>query len=565
MLRDSRLMLVIAVSVMLCASLYHLEWFGGHEGYSYVIRTLEWAQELRAGSLYPRWCPDFYGGYGSPLFQFHGVVIYSMAGMLTATFLNAFIALKVVVFFFSIMSGVGTYALVYGETRQREAAFFGAMAYLASPYRNGNLFARGDLGEFACIALLPVVIAFYRAASREALPQRSRWLAAAGAVTHGVMIMAHPVLGLWGSLVVGFIVLSSVWWLWSIGVWRRAVPLVLAVALAPGVAATFIVPAMSYRTLTRTADMVVGFYMPTDQWLTIEQLFGNHPVFGPNFLAIGPLVATATLASVLALIVNFKKSWAVIGWMALTFALVYLMLQYAHWFWVPGRVPLSQFIQFPWRLCGPASLTASIALGIALAHSRLSESAKGALAIACTVAFIVFTSWPFLTQGQAPYNGAPQDPDSLRTGMYSATSENEYVPLTTVVPHKPRGEVVQSSDGAEVQFASSDGSHHTLGLKAERPNAEVSLGLHFFPGWTMRTLSGPAKAELKVDDKGRLKVNLPVAGEYRLRVKYGIPPAGVLGGALSLLSLLALVLLAVGRANLSLPSLPWLRTAGGTK
>ena len=43
-----------------------LDWFTSHETTSYVVRTVEWAAELRAGALYPRWCPDFYGGYGAP-------------------------------------------------------------------------------------------------------------------------------------------------------------------------------------------------------------------------------------------------------------------------------------------------------------------------------------------------------------------------------------------------------------------------------------------------------------------------------------------------------------------
>jgi len=561
------MMLVIAVSVVLCAPLFRMEWFGGHEGYSYILRTLEWAQELRAGSLYPRWCPDFYGGYGSPLFLFYGPVIYGSAGVLTASFLNVFTALKVMVLFFSVLSGAGAYALVYGETRQPTASFFGAMAYLASPYRNGNLYARGDLGEFSCIALLPIVIALYRAAAREVLPGRARLLAVAAAAIHGVMIMSHPVMGLWGTLVVGLIVLASVIRLWSLGLRRRAGSLVLAIACAPGLAGVYILPAMSYRSLTRTADMIVGFYKPQDQWISPSWLFGDHPIFGPNFLAIGHLVAAATVASVLVLIFNFQKGRAVLGWMALTFMLVGLCLPQAHWFWEPGRIPLSQFIQFPWRLLGPASLTSSVALGIALAHSRLSDPLKGALAVTASTAFFLFTSWPFLTQGEISQRGAPRDPDSIRAGIHSATDANEYHPVSAAgFPSEPRQELVQSSEGAEVQFSSSDGSRHSLGLKAERSGAEVMLGVYSFPGWTIKTLSGPAHAVLQSDQSGRLKVRLPVAGEYRVRVKYGASPAGVVGGWLSALSVLALLLIATWGSGLWPRRVPWLRTAlGGAK
>jgi len=254
----------------------------------------------------------------------------------------------------------------------------------------------------------------------------------------------------------------------------------------------------------------------------------------------------------------------VLGWMALTFLLVGLTLPPAHWFWEPGRVPLSQFIQFPWRLLGPASLTSSVALGIALAHSRLSESVKGGVAVICATGFFLFTSWPFLTQNEISQRGTPRDPDSIRTGMHSATDANEYHPLSAgQLPSEPRGDLVQSSDGALVQFTSSDGSHHSLGLKAERANAQVKLGVYYFPGWTMKTLSGPTKAELSVDENGRLKIRLPLPGEYRLRVRYGASPAGVVGGWLSALSALALLLIGAWGSGLSPRRLPWLRPASG--
>ncbi|MEI9951939.1 MAG: hypothetical protein WDO74_23890 [Pseudomonadota bacterium] len=546
MFRDSKMFLVVAVAVGLCIPLLRLGWFSGHEQYSYVLRTLEWAQEMRAGELYPRWCPDFYGGYGSPLFLFYGPVIYGTAGLLTATFLDPFSALKLVVVVGSVLSGAGTFALIYGETRQRDAALFGALAFLASPYRNGNLYARGDLGEFSCLSLLPVVLALYRAAAHEAQPRRGRWLAVAAGTLHAVMILTHPVLGLWGSLVVGLVVLGSAIGLWASGVWRRAIPLVLAMACAPGLVGVYIVPAIAYRSITHTAGMVVGFYKPQDQWIAFHSLFDTHPIFWPNFLSIGYLVAAACAMSVLVLIIDFKKGRAVLGWMALTFLLVGLTLPHARWFWEPGRVPLSQFIQFPWRLLGPASLTASVAMGIGFAYAseRLAEPLKAGLAIAFPTAFLLLVTWPFLTSTELPQTGIPNDPDSIRAGLYSATDANEYLPLGASLPSAPRGELVIKHHGAAVQFTSSDGSRHSLGVNAKRGNAELTLGVYDFPGWKVKTLTGPADAKLVADEQGLLKVQLPVPGEYRLRVSYGASPAGVLGGSLSVLSALALCLIA---------------------
>ena len=564
MFRDSKLMLVVAVAVGLCAPLLHLEWFSGHEAYMYVLRTIEWAEELRAGELYPRWCPDFYGGYGLAFFQYHGPVLYGTAGLLAATFFDAFSALKVCVVVCSVLSGAGVFALVYGETRDRNGALFGALGYLASPYRNGNLYARGDLAEFCCIGLLPVVIALYRAAAREAWSRRARQLAVTAAVVHALMIMTHPVLGLWGTLLVGLVVLGSVVGLWARGLWRRAVPLVLAIACAPGLAAVYVVPAIAYRGLTHTKDMIVGFYKPQDQWIPFSALFNEFQLFWPNFLSIGYLVLAALVACALVLIVNYREGRAVLGWVALTVFFVGLAMPHMRWFWAPNLVPLSQFIQFPWRLMGPASLTSAVALGIAFSYFRLGDQLKFTIAIVCSTAFLLIITWPFLTQGEMLKAGAPPDGDAIRDGLHSTTAADEYLPLTVpALPQRPRGDLVMSSHDATVQFTGSDGIRHSLGLKAERDNAELTLGLYDFPGWKIRTLSGPTKAKLTAGENGLLKVQLPRAGEYRLRVKYGASPAGILGGWLSALSALALCAIGVRGSRFWPLRIPRSVSAGG--
>jgi len=256
------------------------------------------------------------------------------------------------------------------------------------------------------------------------------------------------------------------------------------------------------------------------------------------------------IASVLVLIVNFRRARGLLGWLALTLFLLFLTNPISHWFWEPGRLPLTQFIQFPWRICGPLSLASAIAIGVALAHSRLSEPLKSGVAIAGATAFFLFTSWPFLTQNELSQKGSPRDPDSIRTGIYSATAGPDFLPVAAgEQPREPRKELVQGTKGATVQFDASDGSKHSLGIKAEQANAEVKLGVFSFPGWTMKTISGPAQAQL-TDENGRLKVLLPVAGEYRVKVTYGATPAGKVGGLLTALSALVLFLLGMWKTSL---------------
>ena len=546
MSRDIRFQLVILVAIGLWLPLARLDWFSSHEMVSYVVRTVEWAVELRAGALYPRWCPDFYGGYGSPFFVFHGPVVYAIAGLLHATLLDPFWSLKVVALLASLLAGVGTYALVLGETRDRDAALLGAMAYLAAPYRLGDLYERGDLAEFTCIALLPLVIALYRAAAREALPRHARRLTVAASVVHAIMIATHPVLGLWGTIVTGLIVLVSVGRFIVRETFRRALLLVGAMACALGLAGIYVVPAMAYRSFTNIAIMTTGPYNPQDNWITFGTLFASStPDFARNFMNIGPILMVALMATLLGLARSPRHARPALAWMGFAGLLVFLLLPQAAAFWAPHRVPLASFIQFPWRLLGPIALLASVAIGIgtAAACEGLAESVKSRIAGAGAAVLVFLVAWPYASAKEMTTELVPLDAENIRQWMLSTTSADEFIPRGAVVPSgKPPEKLVTTTDGVAVEHTSSHGSRHLLTLRAERDGANLGLALHGFPGWTVRTVEGPAdvRSQLQTDSQGLLRLRLPAAGLYRLRLWHGGLSATAVGGILTVLSALAL-------------------------
>lgn len=546
---DSKLLVVVAVAVGLWTPLARMDWFTSHEQTQYVLRTVEWAAGLREGEFYPRWASDFYGGYGSPFFIFYAPAVYATAALLTSAF-NPFWALKLVVLAGSIASGVGTYALVYGETRERNGAFLAAIAYLVSPYRLLNLYIRGDLAEFTAIALLPVVLALYRAAAKEAIPRRAGYLLVAAAGSHALMVLSHTILGLWGTVLVGLVVAATAAGLVWRGLWRRAGRLLITLFCAPGLAAVYLVPAIAYRDVCRTKAMIVGYFNPQNQLNPLSVLFPNFPK-GPNYfvrdyLAVGPMLAAAALLTIAGLALNFRAARRSLGWAALSLLLVIATLPIASGLWAPGRFPLSGFIQFPWRLLGPATLMASIAAGIgtAAACSRLSEVAKSGVVIGLATAMLVVIAWPAASAPELAIAGVPISPQAIRSGIYSTTNVDEYLPLAVPgVPSAPSKALVLSADEAVVGHTQSIASRHYLTIDANRAGASVRLALHDFPGWAITTRSGPDQATLDTGPGGLIRLNFPKPGNYKLKVYYGISRAGVLGTVLSVLSLLVLGLL----------------------
>ncbi len=549
--RDPRLALVVAIAVALWVPLTRLEWFWGHEQSSYILRTVEWASELRAGVLYPRWCPDFYGGFGSPLFLFYGPVIYGIAGLAGATFTDVIGGLKLVVLLGSLCSGLGAYALVFGETRDRDAALLGSMAFLAAPYRIGNVYDRGDLGEFSCLALLPVVLAVYRASSSEAQPGRARRLLVVAVALHAVLIMTHPVLGLWGSVVIGAVVGVSALSLFLRGLRRRAFELVAIVPAAPLLAGFYMLPALLERKAMRTEGMVVNFYNPQNHWNTLRTFFEpSIPLFIRNFLMIGPLVVIASVTVALGLALDGRRRARSLAWLGLCWVLVALNLPELSWFWAPGRVPLVEYIQFPWRLLGPAALAASVAFGIGAAAvwRRLGKELRTSIAILGSAVLMQWMAWPYVSTTEMKTLTVPRDPNAVRQAMVSATDANEYLPAAaTRIPAVPARTLVDKARSAEVKYTREDGSKQVVVVQTKHPNGEVSLNLHAFPGWQARTIEGPAEVELMSNEAGLVQLRFPRRGRYEVRVWFGMSTPERLGYAVTCVTLLLLGLLLAPR------------------
>jgi hypothetical protein len=309
---------------------------------------------------------------------------------------------------------------------------------------------------------------------------------------------------------------------------------------------------MVYRKITHTAQMVTGYFNPLDQWISFDTLFvRNTPVFPVmNYLQMGPLVTAALGVALLGLAVNPRRGWRAFAWFGLCATLVLLVLPQGNAFWSPHGVPLASFIQFPWRLLGPVALVASVvvAVGASAFLERASDATRRGIAILGAAALLFLVAWPSAAATEMSIGSIPVDAASIRQGMISTAGVDEYLPIEAAKPATtPPRHLVSKTDGATVEYASSLGSHHLLTLQAGRDDASVGLALYGFPSWTVKTLSGPQGAEVKLDmdEQGLLRLRLPAPGQYKLLLWFGTSPAGVVGEILSLLTLLALVLVLV--------------------
>ncbi len=504
-------------------------WFNSHEYWAYVLRVVEFEAALRQGDLYPRWASDFYGGYGSPFFVFYAPLVFFGGAILTAIFGSAVLGLKVWVTLVSLATGVGAYVAVKAETQRADAALLAALVYLASPYRLGNLYIRGDIAEYSALAILPWAIWGYRRIAR-ALPVEDGARRAALAVgLHAALVFSHAITGLWGTMLLGVVCLGTSYQLWRRRSLRHLGLLWTAFALSLAASAVYTGPALVQKRYVQIAIANAGYYAPSNQLLPVTSLFDGQ--FG-----ILPVVVAALLLALGAALLRRGNTAAAV-WSLGAALYTFLSTRYAEAFW-GLKLPLTSFIQFPWRLHGLGALAAAIALGLSWSalfrRSSWREPAAlvlGGCALLSSVA-ICTVDRP-LTKGSFP-----ETTSEIRSGIHH-TSADEYLPSwVRSSPHIPVSSLVRSAPHMEVLRTWSSGSKHELELVAQQPGS-VELALHLFPGWRVETLEGPAKAVLKTSKAGLVELQLPKPGKYHLQLGFGTSPVRAAFGALSLLAVLA--------------------------
>src|SRR3990172_476902 len=122
-----------------------------------VIRASEMDTCIKDGQIPCRWVSNLGYGYGYPLFEYYAPLpYYIMEGVHLLGF--SFIASVKAGFVLSvILSGLFFY-LFARSFLSRSAALFGTILYLYAPFKAGDLFVRGAMGELWGFVALPLVL-----------------------------------------------------------------------------------------------------------------------------------------------------------------------------------------------------------------------------------------------------------------------------------------------------------------------------------------------------------------------------------------------------------------------
>ncbi len=563
----------------------------------HVIRTAELGQLLRGGELYPRWAPDFYFGYGYPIFNYYAPLSYFVAvGLTLVPGIGLVTAVKSVFVIALLAAGLGMYLLVRSNWGTH-SGIVAAAAYVYSPYvQYIDPYARGVLAESVALSLLPWVMWAFGALAHR---RRERvWRLALASMILAALICSHNLIGAVACLILA----GWIAWQWLESRTPRArdqargqapdrAPgstawLAGAVVLAIALSTFFWLPLIAERGAVQYQNLISegGHYDYHTHFLSLTELLrptvtldlgATEPSYVFN---VGVIQWMAALLGGLGLLIPGSRTRSAgLFWAVTALVLIVLMLPISSPVW--ETMPFMPFLQFPWRLLGPLAACLAVLAGAAVAAVEALHTPRTAQwATMGVVAAILITALPLSYPQEWPVTFGPTDPwgimkHELAGRWLGTTSTGDYVPAGVVVVPRPNEQLLESyrtggppdrvnrvtlPPGTTVKLVPGDERMLVWTYHIEGSDPFIFRLFHFyFPGWTAFLDGQPVSIEL-AKPEGFMTIKVP-AGPHELVVAFGDTPIRRLAwivSALALLICLGLTMLArrLGSARKAAPS-----------
>lgn len=550
----------------------------GTDAELHIFRLHELSLLIRGGEFYPRWAPNFYHGFGYPIFNYYAPLIYYLAlPFELLPQVDPVLASKLVLVGGMLLAGLGTYGFVRDNWGKR-AGFVAASLYMYAPYLQYiDPHIRGALPEAFSFGIFPLALWAMDRLRRRLAP----WPWLTSVLLVGLVILSH---NLMGFFFFGVLVAWAMWQL-PVGLWstyrkglsaaqafRHVAWLLAALVLGLGVAAFFWLPVILERNAV-TLSTLIGAgdnYDYRTHFLGLGELlsFSIMPDWGatqsPFLFNLGVAQWIGGLLGLIMLLLNRVRERGQVLFFALSSAVVlFMMLPQSQPVW--EFIPFLPYFQFPWRLLGAAAFFLAVLGGagfdgllrsIPSLRSGLRPSWATAAAVLTPMLLALSLSQP------APWSDFGEV-NTLRMSMIEnsgrwlgTTSTADYVPATVDMLPERRGEVVspiaQGLPPDRINYdAMPEGARVTSEvIRPLKTRYYVSAPKQFrlrlyqfdFPGWQVRIDGEPAVTEL-AQPEGFIVVLVP-QGEHVVDVTFGSTPARTLAWLITLVTVAIAFLLA---------------------
>jgi hypothetical protein len=542
------------------------------------FRQLAFDAAFRAGDWFPRWTPDWYRGYGAPLFHFYAPLPYFVSELWLLAGASLPRAFQLTLFSGWLASGLAMYLLAR-DAFSRPAATVAAVLYLFAPYHLVDMLVRHALGEH--LAFLWVPLAIWGVAGSVSRPGALRF--AVGALAVAALPLTHNLSALLALPVV--IAWSGLEWARTrdhAGLARAASATALGLALS----AFFWLPALvDLAAVSARERLTGGFFRYSLHFVEPGQLFspawgfgGSRPGVADDDMSfqIGLLhwalaaVAAAALGRHLWQTRGLGQeagAWAALAALGVFAGAAWMTTAASQPLW--DAIPLLALAQFPWRLLALAAFGASLASGFAIDALAPREQrwarplAAGAAILCAALAYGAYAQPRFAVYDLARGEPAPAtfaeararlaDPSryqdlaaradlaTLIASGQSGASRHEYLPdAATRPPASPPLARAEMLGAGRIERAERLGANHDRFTVVLPAAGELRFNQFHFAGW--RAEIDGDRATLRAEPgSGAILVPVP-AGAHVVEIEFGSTPLRRAASAASGIALLVLVI-----------------------
>jgi hypothetical protein len=526
----------------------------------HIYRTAELGYSLEAGNPYPRWAPDFFHGYGYPIFNYYAPLTYHLSHWLTMGHPERAAEGARLLFILSLVVGaLGAFELgkLFGG---RGGGIAGALVFSCAPYIlliNPHL--RGDLAESLALAFVPWALWAWELVWRRGGAPRIL----AAVVATSVVFLSHNLTGLTIVALIGGL---SLWrWLLLADGARMAQAVMTAVIFVL-LTSFFWLPFLAERRYVRLDVAGDGHYDFRNHFVLPQDLFSLVLPLDGRASAPDIRMTTGLVPVLLALggtlYAAYQRRFKDIGFYVVgSGLLLWLILPIGRPLW--ELLPGLYYYQFPWRFLGPvaALLVPPVAALGALPRPRRDGAHRSALLtpaiLAMVAAGVLASALPGMSAlSWEPGLGFITQEDIIAAELdgrwRGTTSTNDFVPTSVEMIPGPQESVIASfrqppvdrvnrhtlPDGAVVTVVPDLPWVNRLSVTANEA-FHLRLYLFDFPGWQAYVDGTPVPIEI-AHPEGFITVAVP-QGRHEVVVRFESTPIRDLAWGLSGLGVAALL------------------------
>lgn len=477
--------------------LFHPGFFVSDDGNWMIIRFSAFYEALRSGQFPVRFLPRLLNGYGYPvsdflypLFMYLGVPIHIVG----VDFINT---VKIIFGLSFICSGVFSFFWLR-RLFNMSAGFVGALAYVYFPYHLFDLYKRGSMGEMLALSIVPFIL--WQIERKSFL-----WVG----LGIGLLIPAHNTLALLFLPVLLFYYFMRE---------KNVLHVLQSLTIGLGMAAFFWLPALIDKQYTIFDSKTIS--VSSEYFLTISTyyLIGIIGIFGFVTVVLGIV----------------RKQMHTLFW-GITFLIsLFFALPISQFFW--HIVPLTKYVQFPFRFL---SLTA-LAVSFASAYFVfLTKSMYKKIVMVGLIVIIFISALPAMFPTQ--YQNYPDGWYS--TNQDSTTVQNEYLPMwvDTIPDNKVQLAKLVKGEG-DITSASQKGSEIMLAAKITK-SAILQINTIYFPGWDVR-MDNKKMSIVYSNSHGLMQIALPI-GTHIIKATFRETPLRIIADLISFVTILLVCMYAL--------------------